>query len=100
MDVNVYFKFNKLRTSAYLLYKVDTNIFMCKICLQDDIKLSTCMPVELCMKCAPTPKDCITLLDTKDRISNIACTKHIKEACTGCEVNISQKLKSFLIIRY
>ena len=54
---------------------------MCKICLRSTIKLSTCMPVELCMKCAPTPKDCITLLDKKERISKIECTKHIKEEC-------------------
>ena len=68
---------------------------MCKICLRSTIKLSTCMPVELCNKCAPTPQNCIEMLNNKEE-GKEKC--HIKNKCSGCKLTTTQRVIG--LVRY
>ena len=64
--VNIYFNIDKNRNAAFIFYKSAENTYeMCKLCLYGTIKLSTCLPVELCNKCAPTPQKCIVMINNK-----------------------------------
>ena len=89
--VDIYFNINQNRTAAFIFYKNTKNMYeMCKICLRNGIKLSTCIPVELCYKCAPTPHKCIELLNNKKEVVGKGKC-HIKNKCSGCKLTKTQR---------